>query len=245
MKVAIVTPTYNEAGNIERLLKELASVCKAHSDVDFTVIVADDNSPDGTAGLAEKIGKKITAKNFTVRTLVRKKKDGIGNAYINAFNILLKENKYDYIIQIDADLSHNPKYINDFIELARQNKDFVAASRYMKGGGIENWSLHRRILSFGGNIYTRAILGSTVTDYTNGLNMFSTKLLKQLNTDGIASGGYGFFIELKYRAIHKAKNYAQIPIMLVDRENGKSKIPKNTIFINLALVPRLRFKKQV
>jgi dolichol-phosphate mannosyltransferase len=242
MKIAIVTPTYNEAGNIERLITEVAAVCKEIKDSTFTLLVADDNSPDGTAQLAESVGKKVKSKTFVVRTLVRKKKDGIGNAYINAFNVLLKEN-FDYIIQIDADLSHNPKYLKDFVELARQGKDFVAASRYMKGGGITNWTLHRRMLSLGGNIYTRAFLGSTITDYTNGLNMFSTKLLKQLDTDGIASGGYGFFIELKYRAIHQAKNFAQVPMMLVDRENGESKIPKNTIFINLVLVPRLRFGK--
>lgn len=242
MKIAIVTPTYNEAGNIERLITEVAAVCADIKDISFTLLVADDNSPDGTAKIAEQAGKKVVNKNFSVRTLVRKKKDGIGNAYINAFNILLKED-FDYIIQIDADLSHNPKYIKNFVAFAHQGKDFVSASRYIPGGGIENWGLHRRILSLGGNIYTRLFLGSKVTDYTNGLNMFSTKLLKELDTDGIASGGYGFFIELKYRAIHQAKNYDQFPIRLVDRENGQSKIPKNTIFINLALVPKLRFRK--
>ena len=242
MKIAIVTPTYNEAGNIERLIKEISAVCKKIEDVSFTLFVADDNSPDGTANIAKTAGIKYKSKNFLVRILSRKKKDGIGKAYINAFNIILKED-FDYVIQIDADLSHNPKYINDFVPLAKKGKDFVATSRYMKGGGITNWGLHRRILSRGGNIYTRAFLGSTITDYTNGLNMFSTKLLRQLNTNGIDSGGYGFFIELKYRAIHLAKNFSQFPIMLVDRENGKSKIPKNTIFINLLLVPRLRFRK--
>ena len=241
MKIAIVTPTYNEASNIENLITQVADVCKQIPDVNFTLLVADDSSPDGTAKVAEKIGEKVKSKNFVVRILLRAKKNGIGKAYINAFNVLLKED-FDFIIQIDADLSHNPKYINDFVKLAREGKDFVAASRYMKGGGISDWGLHRRILSRGGNIYTRAFLGSTITDYTNGLNMFSTKLLRELDTDNLASGGYGFFIELKYKALHHAKNFAQIPIMLVDRTMGKSKIPKNTIFINLMLVPRLRFR---
>lgn len=243
MKIAIVTPTYNEAGNIEKLITELSKVCLKIDDVQFTLLVVDDNSPDCTAKIAESAGKKAKAKNFAVRVLVRNIKDGVGKAYIHAFNVLLKED-FDYIIQIDADLSHNPKYIKDFVQQARMGKDFVAASRYMPGGGITDWGWHRRLLSRGGNIYTRMLLGSKITDYTNGLNMFSAQLLKQLDTDNLGSGGYGFFIELKYKAIQHSKHYAQIPIMLVDRTMGKSKIPRNTIFINLLLVPRLRFSKR-
>jgi dolichol-phosphate mannosyltransferase len=113
----------------------------------------------------------------------------------------------------------------------------------MKGGKIVGWGLHRRILSFGGNVYTRLFLGSKITDYTNGLNMFSADLLRTIDTNTMDSSGYGFFIELKYTAIQHAKNYTQIPIVLKDREHGQSKLPKNTIFINLVLVPRLRWNK--
>ncbi len=166
----------------------------------------------------------------------------MGRAYINAFKVLLKEN-FDYIIQIDADFSHDPKYIADLVKEAKAGRDFVTASRYMKGGGIADWGWHRRILSKGANLYTRTFLGSTITDYTNGLNLFSTKLLKDIDIDNLEAGGYGFFIELKYKALKHCKSFSQVPIMLHDREMGKSKIPKNTILINLLLVPRLRLKR--
>ncbi|HSX53104.1 MAG TPA: polyprenol monophosphomannose synthase [Patescibacteria group bacterium] len=240
MQVAIVTPTYNEAGNIEKLISQIAGVCKKIPGVNFMLLVADDNSPDGTAKLADNIGQKLKSKDFTVRILVRKKKDGIGKAYINAFNVLLKEN-FDFIIQIDADLQHNPIYIKDLVAEAQKGRDFVAASRYMKGGKIEGWGLHRKILSRGGNIYTRIFLGSGLTDYTNGLNLFSVDLLKKIDVNSLNSAGYGFFIELKYKALRLSKNYVQIPITLYGRQHGQSKISKNIIFLNLALVPKLRF----
>jgi dolichol-phosphate mannosyltransferase len=239
-KIAIATPTYNEAKNIDKLILGLEKVCKNLTDLSFTLFVIDDSSPDGTAQVAEGTAKKIRAKNFSVQVLVRKAKEGIGKAYIYGFNEILKQD-FDYIIQIDADLSHHPKYIKDLVAQARLGKDFVSASRYLKGGGIDDWGLHRRILSRGGNIYTRLFLGSKVTDYTNGLNMFSTGLLKEINTNTLSSAGYGFFIELKNKALKHAQHYAQIPMILTDRKHGKSKIPKNTILINLILVPRLRF----
>lgn len=240
MKIAIITPTYNEADNIPILINQLEAVCRDIKGDNFTLLVVDDNSPDGTAKVAEKIAMQIKTKNFRVRVAVRKVKDGIGRAYVYAFNLLLKED-FDYIIQIDADLSHNPKYIKDLVNEAHKGHDFVSTSRYMKGGGIHDWGLHRRILSRGGNIYTRMFMGSTITDYTNGLNMFSTKLLRKIDTDTLGAGGYGFFIELKHKALMQADSFTQIPIMLTDRTLGKSKMPKKTIFINLVLVPKLRF----
>lgn len=243
MKIAIATPTYNEAKNIKKLALGLEKVCKDISDASFVLFVIDDNSPDGTAQVARETAKKIKAKNFSVQVLVRRAKEGIGKAYVYGFNEILKQD-FDYLIQIDADLSHHPKYIKDFMEQARLGKDFVSASRYMKGGGIADWGLHRKILSRGGNIYTRLFLGSTITDYTNGLNMFSTKLLRELDTNSLSSAGYGFFIQLKQKALQHAKHYAQIPMILTDRKHGKSKMPKNTILINLMLVPRLRFGRR-
>jgi dolichol-phosphate mannosyltransferase len=238
-KFAIATPTYNEAGNIKKLILDIEKVCQDIKDLSFTLFVIDDSSPDGTAKIAEATAKKIRAKNFKVEVLVRKSKEGIGKAYIDGFHQIMEQG-FDYIIQIDADLSHHPKYIKDMVAQAQAGSDFVSGSRYMKGGGIDDWGLHRRILSLGGNIYTRMLLSSTITDYTNGLNMFSTKLLKEIDIDTLSSAGYGFFIELKYKTLPHARQFAQIPIVLTDRKHGKSKIPKNTIFINLLLVPRLR-----
>jgi len=239
-KIAIVTPTYNESKNIKKLILGIEKICKDIPDLSFTLFVIDDSSPDGTAQVAKKAAKKIQAKNFGVQVLVRKTKEGIGKAYVYGFHEILKL-KFDYLIQIDADLSHDPKYIKDLVDQAHLGKDFISASRYMKGGGIADWGLHRRILSRGANIYTRIFLSNRITDYTNGLNMFSTALLKEIKIDTLSSAGYGFFIELKHKALQHAQHYAQIPIILTDRKHGKSKMPKNAILVNLVLVPRLRF----
>ncbi len=243
LKVAIATPTYNEAKNIPLLIAELEKACRDVEDTDFTLFVVDDSSPDGTAAAAEAAGKKIKAKNFRVKLMSRQQKEGVGRAYIYAFKELLKQG-FDYIIQIDADFSHNPEYIKDLVREARAGRDFVATSRYMKGGEILDWPLKRRVLSRGGNIYTRLFLGSRITDYTNGLNMFSSDLLRRVDMDSLEAGGYGFFIELKYRALKKAHDFTQLPIILQDRQHGESKLPANTLLVNLLLVPRLRFGRK-
>ena len=152
-KIAIVTPTYNEASNIKRLMLDIAKVCSNMPDLLFTLFVIDDNSPDGTAKVAEEVAKNARHGNFDVKILVRKSKEGIGKAYIYSFRVILKED-FAYIIQIDADLSHNPKYIKELVGQAKLGKDFVSASRYMEGGGIADWGLLRRILSRGG-IFTQ------------------------------------------------------------------------------------------
>lgn len=240
LNFAIAVPTYNEATNLPTLVKQIKKYIQ-RSDAHCTLLVIDDNSPDGTGKIADDLAASEATPNFAMQVLHRKGKEGLGKAYIHGLHVLLDQN-FDYIIQMDADLSHHPKYLLDFFKEAEQGRDFVAASRYMAGGGIADWGLHRRILSRGGNIYTRLILGSKITDYTNGLNMFSHKLLKELDIDTLNSAGYGFFIELKHKAVGHAKNFTQIPIILTDRQQGKSKIPKNTIFINLLLVPKLKLK---
>lgn len=240
MKLAIAIPTYNEADNIKKLIPDIKKVLEPQTDVNCTLFVVDDNSPDGTAAIAENLGKKLNSKTFTIKVLKRAKKEGLGKAYIYAFQKILDQ-KFDFIMQMDADFSHHPKYIKDLIREARQGKDFVATSRYMKGGKIVGWGLHRRILSLGGNIYTRLFLDNKITDYTNGLNLFSSDLLRKVNMNLLDSAGYGFFIELKYTALQHAQNFSQIPIVLTDRVHGKSKLPRNTIFVNLILVPRLRY----
>jgi dolichol-phosphate mannosyltransferase len=241
IRLAIAVPTYNEAKNIPKLIPQIKKVV-LKTGVPCTLLIIDDNSPDGTGAIADKFAAAEKTKDFSVKVLHRKGKEGLGKAYVAGLKELLKQD-FTYIMQMDADFSHNPKYIQNFVDEARKGKDFVAASRYMKGGKIVGWGLHRRILSFGGNIYTRLFLGNRITDYTNGLNMFSAELLRKVNTNTLDSSGYGFFIELKYTALHHAKNFAQIPIVLTDRQHGKSKLPRNTIFINLLLVPRLRLAR--
>jgi len=241
-KVAIATPTFNEAKNIPALITTVAEVCKNFPGIDFTLLVIDDNSPDKTADVAERTAQHIKLPNFRVQLLRRKLKDGFGKAYVNGFDILLAQ-PFDYIIQMDADLSHSPTYLRDFIAAAKAGHDFVVASRYLKGGGTPDWSLHRKLLSRSGNLYSRLFLGSTITDYTGGYNMFAKSLLKKIDTNTLSAGGYGFLIELKYRALQQAQSTIQIPIIFHDRQHGESKIPKSTLIKNFILVPRIRFKK--
>jgi len=242
VKIAVVTPTYNEIGNIEKLLTELQKVSNEHVNDSFSVFVVDDSSPDGTADLVTVLSPKLKTKNFNVNLIVRKEKDGLGRAYIHGFKqVLAHEDKFDYILQMDADLSHNPVYITGFLHQANEKADFIVASRYINGGGTPDWPIHRQALSRGGNLYTRMILGTKISDYTGGFNMFKTSLMEKMDVNTISAGGYGFLLELKYRALHSAVNVREIPIIFLDREHGTSKIPKSTIFKNLVLVLKLRF----
>lgn len=241
MKFAIVVPTYNEIGNIEILTKSIRGITSLHPHDSFSMFVIDDSSPDGTADIVKEIAPKLKTSSFTVHLIVRKEKDGLGRAYIYGFGQVLESpEKFDYILQMDADMSHDPKYISSFVHQAKEGADFIVASRYIKGGGTPDWKLHRKLLSRGGNMYTRLILGSKISDYTGGYNMFSAKLMKNIGIDTITSGGYGFLIELKYKALQHAQKIAEIPIIFLDREHGASKIPKSTIFRNLVLVPKIR-----
>lgn len=241
LRLAIVTPTYNEIGNIEKLLSSLQTVSSEHPNDLFTVFVVDDSSPDGTADLVEILRPKLKTENFDINLIVRKEKDGLGRAYIHGFGkVLSHPSSFDYILQMDADLSHNPAYITGFLRHAKQGADFIVASRYITGGATPDWPFYRKLLSRGGNIYTRLFLSRKVTDYTGGYNMYSTPLIQKIDTDTLTAGGYGFLIELKYRAVKAADKIGEVPIVFLDRENGTSKIPKSTIIKNLALVLKLR-----
>lgn len=240
--LTIVIPTYNEAANLETLLSRLGEVAAVNPGTGITVAIVDDSSPDGTADLARSLAPKVATANYDVRVLSRAEKQGLGAAYIWAFDLLLgEENPPTYIVQMDADLSHDPKYISDFIRAADGGADFVCASRYIKGGGTPDWTLDRKILSRGGNLYTRILLGSRLTDYTGGFNLYTPALLERVRFRTIASTGYGFQIVLKYRAAVAATKAVEVPIIFLDRTEGTSKIPSNTLMKNLRLVAEMRF----
>ena len=241
IKLAIAVPTYNEAKNISKLTKQLKNALEK-TGVECTLFIIDDNSPDGTGTIADGLAKKEKSKNFQVRVMHRKGKEGLGRAYIAGFKELLKDS-YTHILQMDADLSHNPKYIPQFIEAAKNGADFVVGSRYIKGGDTPDWAWHRKLISRLGNIYTRFFLGSKIHDYTGGFNLYSRELLGELQLDTLQAGGYGFLIELKYRALRQANKLAEVPIVFMDRTLGVSKIPKSTLVKNLLLVPRIRSPK--
>jgi dolichol-phosphate mannosyltransferase len=241
VKLAIAVPTYNEAKNIQKLLPALKKNLSGYPKLKTTVFVIDDNSPDGTAVIADDWATKNNVTNFKAITMRRVKKEGLGKAYVYAFNKILAQG-YDYVLQMDADLSHNPKYIPAFLDETTE-ADFVVGSRYIKGGGTPDWSLKRKLLSRGGNFYTRFFLGSKITDYTGGFNLYSADLLRKLDLGTLQSGGYGFLIVLKYRALQACHSVRQVPIVFMDRQHGNSKIPKNTLVKNLVLVPQIKFKK--
>jgi dolichol-phosphate mannosyltransferase len=244
MNVSVAIPTYNEAGNIANLIDQIYTNLSDLPSLKVTILVIDDNSPDGTGDIVKRLQKQYSnKKNFSVKLLARVEKDGLGRAYIAGFQQLLKSDA-DYIIQMDADLSHNPAYLPAFIKAAGKNKsDLVVGSRYIKGGDTPDWSLFRKLQSRGGNFYSRLILGGKISDYTGGFNMYSVVLMKSIKPSTISSTGYGFLIELKFRALKYAKNVHEVPIVFSDRQHGKSKLPRSTIIKNFILVPRIKMGK--
>ncbi|WP_167044849.1 polyprenol monophosphomannose synthase [Salinibacterium sp. ZJ454] len=239
MRLAIVVPTYNEANNVSALTQQISEVVTGVPGVDTTLIYLDDSSPDGTADLIQRIAPSHELSNFHVRVMVKQAKEGLGAAYIFGFTQLLHED-FDYFLQMDADLSHNPKYLTGFIHQGTLGTDLVVASRYIPGGGTPDWSLKRRVLSRGGNFYARNVLSRRITDYTGGFNMYSAKLLRRIKPHTITATGYGFILVLKYRALLGCTSMTELPIVFFDRTHGQSKIPRNTLLRNFVLVPRIR-----
>lgn len=224
MKACVILPTYNEAENIEKIIRKV----KRHK---VDILVVDDNSPDGTAKLAE---------GMNVNLLKRDKKEGLGKAYIAGFKHAM--NEYDILFEMDADLSHQPKYIHDFLKEIEEN-DLVIGSRYVKNGKIENWNLYRKTVSFVGNLFGKYVAGLKVKDCTSGYRAIRTELLKKIDLDNLIGGGYSFQISLLKQCQRKNARIKEIPIVFVDRKKGKSKLGKKemTEFIKTCLM--LRFKK--
>jgi dolichol-phosphate mannosyltransferase len=236
VNVAIVIPTYNEAENIEELVTGIKKAV-IKSGATSTVLIVDDNSPDGTGRIANTLAKRERSKTFRVQVLHQAKKQGIHAAYAAGFTKLLKGDHYTHIMQMDGDLSHDPKYIPAFVKAA-QRSDFIVGSRYIPGGATPDWSKQRRLLSHYGNLYARMFLGSKIHDYTGGYNMYAGVLLKEVNPNSVQASGYGFQIELKHRALMLSQSVTEIPIVFKERKRGTSKIPPYTIPSNLMLVPK-------
>jgi dolichol-phosphate mannosyltransferase len=241
MKLAIVVPTYNEVANVEALLRGVRDASMTAEDLHTEVLIVDDGSPDGTAELARRVGDELSTDDFTVSVLDKPTKEGFGAACIYGYTHLLdRDDAPDAILQMDADLSHNPKYIPGFVHAAREGADFVNASRYIPGGGTPDWSWNRRFLSRGGNGYSRLVLGRRVSDYTGGFALYRADLLRRIRVGSIATNGYGFQLVLKHRASQSATKIAEIPIVFMDREHGSSKMPSNTLWKNFWLVLSMR-----
>lgn len=232
MRVLIIVATYNERENIEDLINDIYSFAP-----EVNILVIDDNSPDKTYEIVENLKeKKYKDKLFLMK---RKGKLGLGTAYVDGFNWALN-NKYDVVMQMDADFSHNPKYIPQFLEAIKTN-DLVLGSRYVAGGGVVNWGFIRRAISQGGSLYARTILGIKVRDLTGGFKCWRSKVLESIDINSLKSNGYSFQIETTYKTIRKGFEVKEIPIIFEDRRVGQSKMSSKIFIEALLMVLKLKF----
>jgi dolichol-phosphate mannosyltransferase len=228
----VCLPTYNEAENVGPMVE---AILAATPDVD--VLVIDDNSPDGTGRLADQIADHEPR----VRVLHRVGKEGLGKAYLAGFAWAL-ERGYALVLEMDADFSHDPKYLPAMLEKARQ-ADLVLGSRNVPGGGTVNWGLGRRLLSRGGSLYARLILGLPVRDLTGGFKCFRREVLQAIDLASVECSGYAFQIELTFRAFRKGFRVAEVPIVFVDRRVGQSKMSRRIVLEAIRKVWSIRFSR--
>ena len=232
MKTLIISPTYNERKNIKQLVNMVIG-----ENPELHLLIVDDNSPDGTGKKVKKLQTEY--KNLFLET--RPKKSGLGTAYIFGFKWAL-EKKYDNIIQMDADLSHNPKDLPRMVNNL-QKYDLVIGSRYINGISVVNWPLRRLMLSYGANAYSRVITGMPIMDGTGGFKAWKSSVLSSIDLDSVKSQGYSFQIEMNFRAWVKKFNIKEIPIIFSDRTIGQSKMSKTIVYEAIFMVWRLRIWK--
>jgi dolichol-phosphate mannosyltransferase len=232
MRILIIIPTYNEIENLEPIVNAVL----AQTPDTVSLLIADDNSPDGTGLKADEL--KTSRERLSV--LHRQRKEGLGPAYVAGFRYAIQHG-YDAVIQMDADFSHNPKFLSRMISLLSV-KDFVIGSRNVEGGGTVNWSLLRRFISWGGSVYARIVLGVPIRDFTGGFNGWRRAVLEAVGLDTLESGGYAFQIEMKYRAFRKGFKHVEFPIVFEDRRVGHSKMSFKIVLEALIRLPRLRLK---
>ncbi|MFU8803711.1 MAG: polyprenol monophosphomannose synthase [Bradymonadaceae bacterium] len=230
-KTLICMPTYNEAGNIFPITQAILETVP-----DVHILIIDDSSPDGTGELAD----ELAAGDERIHVLHRTAKEGLGKAYIAGFEWALARD-YERILEMDADFSHQPKYLPEMIGQL-SNYDVVVGSRYVAGGGTEDWGLVRRLISRGGGMYSRTILGLDVQDLTAGFVGWQRHVLETLDLTSVEASGYVFQIEMKYRAHQAGFKILEIPITFPDRQVGESKMTPNIALEALGRVWKIRFK---
>jgi dolichol-phosphate mannosyltransferase len=227
MRTLVVLPTYNEALTIAEVLTQTREAAPHAS-----ILVVDDGSPDGTADLAEKTGDEVGA----VRVMRRDRRRGLGDAYRAGFGWGL-ERGFDAMVEMDSDLSHDPAALPGLLAAAVDH-DLVIGSRYVPGGSIPQWGVHRRLLSRGANVYSAWMLGVPVRDMTAGFRVYRADLLRFMELDTVKADGYGFQVEMTYRAARLGARIVEVPIRFVDREQGKSKMSYQIVVEALWLVTR-------
>ncbi len=234
MKFLIITPTYNENANISNLISEIREI---KTPVNLDILIIDDNSPDGTALTV----KAIMAKDKNLHLIQRDAKNGLASAYCDGFKWAIKNN-YDYVVQMDADLSHSPSDILKFINKVK-DFDVIIGSRYKTGVNVVNWPLRRLILSYFANIYARIFTGMKIYDLTSGYKCIAVNLLKTIDFDKVKSEGYSFQIEMNFIFANKGFKITEVPIIFHDRTIGESKMSKKIILEAILKVPMFRIKK--
>jgi dolichol-phosphate mannosyltransferase len=228
----VVVPTYNERENIEALLLRTLELPR------FRALVVDDGSPDGTAEVVE----RLRAEGMRVSLLRRPGKLGLGTAYVAGFRQALAEGA-EFIFEMDADFSHDPAYLPSLLAAAEDRLDLVIGSRYVPGGGTTDWGLARQVISKGGNLYARAILGLSVMDATGGFRCYRRAVLEAINLGDIRSNGYSFQIEMAYRARCAGFRVGEVPIIFPDRRVGRSKMSRRIVAEALVTVWQLRLAR--
>ena len=229
MKTLIISPTYNEKENVAAVIHEVFK-----RDLNCHMLIVDDNSPDGTASIVEKLQESYP----NLHLQIRDKKNGLGKAYIFGFRWALRKD-YDAIVQMDADMSHHPKEIKKMTQLLIKY-DLSIGSRYIDGISVVNWPIRRLILSYGANVYSRIVTGMPIKDATGGFKAWRKEVLESIDLEKIRSSGYSFQIEMNFRAWIKGYKLIEHPIIFIDRTVGQSKMSKSIMFEAIWMVWRLR-----
>ncbi len=233
-RAVVCVPTYNERENLEPLVRALADVLDTTRD---RVLVIDDASPDGTGQLADRLADELP----WVGVLHRGAKEGIGGAYVAGFADALASGA-ELVLEMDCDFSHDPEDVPRLVSAAEDGADLVLGSRWVEGGGTENWGIMRRFVSRGGSLYARLVLGVGIRDLTGGFKCYRRRVLETIDLDAIAARGYGFQIEGTYRTLRAGFRVVEIPITFVDRRVGESKMSGAIVLEAMRQVPVLRWK---
>ena len=233
-RALIIVPTYNERENVPRVVAEFLAPVPGSE-----LLFVDDASPDGTGELLD----QLAAEDGRVHVLHRPGKLGLGTAYIDGFRWALARRAYDYVIEMDADFSHDPRYLPRMVELAREGADVVVGSRYVAGGGTQNWGVGRQLISRAGGTYARTILGMGVRDMTAGFVCYRRQALEALDLEAVKSNGYSFQIEMKYRAHLAGLKIVEVPIVFEDRRVGQSKMSRAIVAEAFWRVWKLRLQR--
>jgi dolichol-phosphate mannosyltransferase len=235
-------PTYDERENLESMIAALGSV-RERTPISGDVLVIDDNSPDGTGAIADELARDRP----WLHVLHRPVKQGLGRAYLAGFRWAL-EHDYEYVLEMDCDFSHDPESVPSLLDAAIGGADLVLGSRYVAGGGVRDWGLSRRVISAGGCLYARTILGVQVRDLTGGFKCFRRAVLERIPLDAVDAQGYMFQIEMTYRALRDGFRVVEVPITFADRRLGGSKMSRRIVLEAVRRVPELRlaaFRKRL